>query len=149
MVPRYPAQLAWTERRLDGLPGLRRIWNTTWVTEGPDGDAALLAVLEAEGAVDGAERWVESWTLGAWRATLRRNRGGTFFQFDEDPSDTKRERAAKSAWAVTHLRDRAGLYGFRGGQWLVSSAAGLDALRAAWAASGGSMGSEIHPWGNP
>ncbi len=147
MVPREPAQLAWAERRLEGLPGLKQVWNTSWEITGPEGLEALRALWVKQGGSFEAGSWAEEWSLGEWRARLRRNRAGTIFHFTGAPgeADGGPHAEAQRAWAGQNLAgwpgiERAGLL------WMVTSADGLEALRLVWAEAGGSMGAEIHPW---
>lgn len=72
MVPREPAQLRWAEGALDPLPGLRRVWNTTWEVDEPRGLDALRALWVAKGGLSHPWYWTEAWTLGMWQATLQR-----------------------------------------------------------------------------
>jgi hypothetical protein len=143
MVPKDAEQLAWAEGAFGALPGLQRVWATTWSIEDDDADAALRAFWQEQGGNFEAENWKESWWLGADEAWLRRSRAGTLFYFLKEASSDE------GAAARGLLEDRLStISGVRrtGGWWEVRSGEGLDALRAAWVAAGGRFADAPHPW---
>ena len=148
MMPREPAQLRWAEGALDGLPGLRRVWNTTWEVDEPRGLDALRALWVAKGGAFHPGYWSEAWTLGAWQATLQRRRAGTLFVVHCAPGagEDDPEAAAQAAWCAQHLGGWAGVERVGPLLWRISTSDGLEALRMVWEAAGGSMGPDIHTW---
>jgi hypothetical protein len=150
MVPRDAAQLAWAVQHIEGLPGLRRYWNVSWEITSPAGLEALVDLWARVGGTYEPERWKESWTMGPWKAVLKRKLVGTLFHFESEPgADAPSPYAVEQdAWAEAHL---GGLPGLRraGPVWEVLSEEGMSAVRAAWKAAGGNLAPITFPWRSP
>jgi hypothetical protein len=139
MMPRDPAQLAWAEKHLEGIPGLKRVWNTSWEVSIPEGLANLEAFWKSKGGFFEADRWSETWTLGGAAATLKRKLIGTIFE-------VRAEDRALCDWANGALPGCPDIELVMTNLWRVRNAEGLAWLRARWTESGGEMGPEVHPW---